>query len=68
MKAGIYKHNKGGKLYEVLHNGLLEVNLEPVVIYASLENGTVWVRPMAEFKERFTFIKSTILPQENKFS
>ncbi|MCP1674320.1 hypothetical protein J2T57_001422 [Natronocella acetinitrilica] len=50
-------HRKGGK-YRVLHRGLLEATLDPVVVYQAAD-GLVWVRPAAEFDDgRFTPIDS----------
>ncbi|QDP65321.1 MAG: hypothetical protein Unbinned200contig1000_61 [Prokaryotic dsDNA virus sp.] len=42
-------HKKTGKMYVILHHGLLESSLEPVVIYQQEDGGPVWVRPAEEF-------------------
>lgn len=67
--AQIYKHFKGG-IYELLHIGTdsEDVNRK-LVIYRSLENGNIWVRPLDEFfsdvtrsgitMKRFTLIGNT---------
>jgi hypothetical protein len=48
-----HKHRKGG-LYRVICHGQLEADHTPVVIYDD-QNGTTWVRPLAEFIDgRFT--------------
>lgn len=48
-----HRHRKGG-LYRVLTHGILEADRSPVVIYDDAD-GTVWVRPTAEFNDgRFT--------------
>ncbi|SNY93404.1 hypothetical protein SAMN04515647_3699 [Cohaesibacter sp. ES.047] len=39
---------KSGEKYCVLHVGLLEADLEPVVIYENRDR-RVWVRPVSEF-------------------
>lgn len=48
-----WRHAKGG-LYEVIAVGKMESDQSPVVIYQR-EGGTgdVWVRPLANFLERF---------------
>jgi len=66
IHPGIYKHYKGG-MYEVIENAKHSETLEDMVIYRSLENGRVWVRPSIMFIEptaedgnsisRFTFVK-----------
>jgi hypothetical protein len=43
-----YRHFKGG-LYLILGTGLLESNLEPVVIYMSADLVT-WVRTLKDFR------------------
>ena len=46
----IYRHYKGG-LYRKLYNATLEATLEPVVVYRSLKDDHVWVRPVVEWGE-----------------
>lgn len=49
-----WQHRKGG-LYEVLHHAVNEADLRPVVVYRSLKDNKIWVRPMGEFYDgRFT--------------
>ncbi|MCC6759091.1 MAG: DUF1653 domain-containing protein [Candidatus Omnitrophica bacterium] len=55
MKTGIYDHYKG-KRYQVVGQALHSETVEPMVIYKALyqgdfPEGTLWVRPMAMFKE-----------------
>ena len=55
----LYQHNKTGKMYVLLHNGLLEHDKTPIAVYRSIIDGTVWVRPSDEFFDgRFTRIGS----------
>ncbi len=42
-----HRHRKGGE-YRVLGHGLLETDRSDVVIYDDAD-GTIWVRPVAEF-------------------
>lgn len=44
IKGELWKHYKGG-LYRILEVGTYESTMEPVVIYESLKDGSVWVRP-----------------------
>ncbi|MBQ8208100.1 MAG: DUF1653 domain-containing protein [Clostridia bacterium] len=50
IKLGKYRHYKGGE-YEVIGIGFDSENLEDTVIYRSLENGNLWVRPKWMFEE-----------------
>ena len=66
MKNKIYQHYKGN-FYEVLEIGLHSETLEEMVIYRSLNDGKIWVRPISMWDEevivngekvkRFTYIK-----------
>lgn len=66
MKNKIYQHYKGN-FYEVLEIGLHSETLEEMVIYRSLKDGKIWVRPILMWDEevivngekvkRFTYIK-----------
>lgn len=66
MKNKIYQHYKGN-FYEVLEIGLHSETLEEIVIYRSLKDGKIWVRPISMWDEevivngekvkRFTYIK-----------
>jgi hypothetical protein len=66
MKNKIYQHYKGN-FYEVLEIGLHSETLEEMVIYRSLKDGKIWVRPISMWDEevivngekvkRFTYIK-----------
>ena len=51
FQLGIYKHFKGG-MYEALfvakHS---EAHDEEFVVYKSLENGSMWIRPLKMFLE-----------------
>ncbi len=47
FKPGIYRHFKGG-VYEALFVGRHSENpSEEFIVYRNLENGGVWVRPIA---------------------
>ena len=49
-----HKHYKGG-LYQVISEGRMEEDQRPVAIYKDAD-GKTWVRPMAEFLDKFTAI------------
>ena len=51
----IYRHYKGGQ-YKLLHIGKLESNGQEMAVYEAY-NGEVWIRPLTEFIEKFTFIE-----------
>ena len=64
----VYKHFKGG-LYELIYNATLESNMQEMVVYKSLKDEKIWIRPKKEFFEtliigskkcsRFTKINSS---------
>ena len=63
MKNKIYQHYKGN-FYEVLEIGLHSETLEEIVIYRSLKDGKIWVRPISMWDEevvvngkKMTYIK-----------
>ena len=43
-----YRHHKGGE-YEVLDNAIQENPLAHVVVYRSLSEGHLWVRPIEDW-------------------
>jgi hypothetical protein len=45
-------HYEGGR-YEVMLLARLESTGEEQVVYRSMKSGRVWVRPLAEFLEKF---------------
>lgn len=58
IKGRRYRHKKGGR-YEVLEFGKDSETRGDVVIYKSLDHGTIWVRPKDEFEDegRFQFLE-----------
>lgn len=54
---GIYKHYKGN-LYQVIALGKDSETLHDVVIYKSIDDGKVWVRPVSMWFEQIN--KSTV--------
>lgn len=54
IEKGIYKHFKGG-MYEVLFTAKHSETLEEMVVYKSLTNGNIWVRPISMWND--TIIK-----------
>lgn len=51
IQPGLYRHYKGG-LYQVLHMAQHSETEEQLVVYRSLSQGGVWVRPAAMFVEQ----------------
>lgn len=46
----LWLHVKTGHHYKILHHGLFENSLKPMVIYQRYDgHGPVWVRPADEF-------------------
>ena len=55
-----YRHHKGGA-YTLLHVGKMEENGQEMAVYEAF-NGEIWIRPLAEFVEKFTLIKQEQKP------
>lgn len=65
IKKGIYRHFKGN-LYQVLMIAKHSETEEDMVVYKSLKNNSIWVRPLSMWEEeverggkkyqRFTYI------------
>jgi hypothetical protein len=51
----MYTHFKGGQ-YEVVDRALMEATLEPYIVYRGVD-GRVWIRPLDEFRTRFSVHK-----------
>lgn len=51
VKAGQrYRHFKGGE-YEIVALAVQEDTLEPLVVYRSISNGSIWARTYKNFTE-----------------
>ena len=59
MFAPTHRHRKTGGLYKLLTPALLEADLSHVAVYEG-EDGTVWVRPLDQFTERFDALVAPI--------
>lgn len=60
-----YKHIKRGSTYQKLHVGKIQTakplnDYDNVVVYQSDADGSIWVRPVEEFEERFEEIVDEI--------
>jgi|GEM_PF-3384339 len=49
-----YRHYKGGE-YEIVAAAIQEDTLVSVVVYRSIEHGTVWVRTLKNWNEEVEF-------------
>lgn len=54
-KSEVYQHIKTGGLYVILAHAEYEANLAHVVVYKSLKDGRIWVRPASEFYDDTRF-------------
>ena len=54
VKIGKYKHYKGGQ-YEILGTAQHSETMEQFVVYKSLADGELWVRPIKMFLEDVDF-------------
>ena len=50
IKKGRYRHFKG-RVYDVVGTATNSETLETVIVYRSVEDGTLWVRPDAMWNE-----------------
>ena len=51
VKPGFYRHFKGGA-YEVIGTGKHSETVEELVVYKSLKDGSIWLRPRQMFFEK----------------
>lgn len=51
-RSMVYRHVKTGGLYVVLHwDARIEASMDEAVVYQSLKDGMMWVRPKTEFMD-----------------
>lgn len=50
IELGYYKHFKGN-IYEVIGIGKYSETLEELVIYKSIKDNSIWVRPLSMWNE-----------------
>ncbi len=48
-----WRHYKGGR-YEIVTLAIKEDTLEPMIVYRSLDHGSVWIRTIGNFAEEVT--------------
>ncbi len=50
-----YRHKKRGTIYDIVGGGIAQASNapiqdgDPVVVYQSIDNDQIWIRPVAEF-------------------
>lgn len=54
-RSEIYRHIKTGGLYVVIADAEMEANGDFAVVYRSLDDGRIWVRPSSEFYDETRF-------------
>lgn len=77
----IWRHKKTGCLYIILHHAKMQakdwldpadkesavpVDMKDVIVYRSLQDNMIWVRPKDEFHERFENLNSAEYLGEGK--
>jgi hypothetical protein len=67
-KSEIYQDIKTGGMYVVLAVAEQEENLSRVVVYKSLKDGRVWVRPCSEFYDEIRFKNLSLNDYDRKSS
>ncbi len=70
MQLGLYRHFKGG-LYEVIGIARHSETLEELVIYKSLKDQSLWVRPLSMWNERIEkegkiYVRFTYIEKEKQ--
>lgn len=63
-EGAIYRHRKSGGYYRVLATGRMEATGDLVTIYQPLDRMMTWVRPTAEFGEKFDYVPNGEIPEE----
>lgn len=51
MRGTVWKHTKSGRHYVVVALAKRESDGEHVVVYESVDDGAVWVRPLKEWHQ-----------------
>ncbi len=57
IECGVYEHKTTTRLYTVIALASMEHDESRVIIYSGSDN-RVWVRPLAEFQEKFVKVKT----------
>ncbi len=62
IAGSIWRNNKTGNIYRVLHVGVHTENEEYMVIYqrCDWDKTNIWVRPMSIWYDKFTFVNYDI--------
>lgn len=60
--GAIYRHNKTGRYYRVLMCARLEATEQHLTIYQHIDGTMPWVRPTAEFGQRFSYVPNGEIP------
>lgn len=60
--GNIYKHIKTGGFYRIIYNDSTlqidgEFDMTKCIIYQSIKDNRIWVRPIKDFEERFEIIE-----------
>ena len=63
---GIYRHFKGG-IYRVIGVGRHSEDLSPMVVYQSVADGGIWVRPVQMWDEKVEH-NGEIVPRFSRIS
>lgn len=50
-ESEIYRHAKTGGHYKIVARGTIEATMTPCIVYQSLQDARVWVRPESEFMD-----------------
>jgi len=59
LPGALFKHLKSSGMYRIVATATIEASMTPAIVYESLENGRVWVRPQDEFFDgRFQYCES----------
>jgi hypothetical protein len=54
--SGLWRHKKRGSIYRIIGRGHMQINVPEVdmvevVIYQSVTDESIWVRPVSEFED-----------------
>ena len=59
----VYRHYKGG-YYKIICRALLEKDKSPQVVYQSLQDDLIWIRPESEFTEIIEYLGDEENPRD----
>lgn len=56
-QSQLWRHKKSNGYYRIVALATIEADLKSVVVYRSIKDSNIWVRPLSEFSDsRFEYV------------